>query len=74
MGDYSLHGLNPRDFQHLVQGIARRRIAAGVIAFGDGKDGGRGSYFQRQDGLPLCCRTMEWLSGAGLQILSAAHR
>lgn len=41
MADYNLHGLNPRDFQHLIQAIARKRIAAGVTAFGDGKDGAR---------------------------------
>lgn len=41
MGDYNLHGLNPRDFQHLVQAIARKTIASGVTAFGDGKDGAR---------------------------------
>ena len=41
MADYNLHGLNPRDFQHFVQAIARKHIAAGVTAFGDGKDGAR---------------------------------
>jgi hypothetical protein len=41
MADYNLHGLNPRDFQHFVQAIARKRIAAGVTAFGDGRDGAR---------------------------------
>jgi hypothetical protein len=41
MADYNLHGLNSRDFQHLVQSIARKRIAPGVTAFGDGKDGNR---------------------------------
>jgi len=41
MGDYDLQRLNPRDFQHMVQAIARKHIAAGVTAFGDGKDGGR---------------------------------
>src|SRR5882724_10812973 len=41
MADYNLNGLNPRDFQHLVQALARKRIAAGVTAFGDGKDGNR---------------------------------
>jgi hypothetical protein len=41
MVDYNLNGLNPRDFQHLVQSLARKRIAAGVTAFGDGKDGNR---------------------------------
>src|ERR1041385_35364 len=41
MGDYNLEGLNPRDFQHLIQAIARKNIAAGVTAFGDGRDGNR---------------------------------
>ena len=41
MADYNLNGLNPRDFQHLVQAFARKRIAAGVTAFGDGRDGNR---------------------------------
>jgi hypothetical protein len=41
MADYNLNGLNPRDFQHLVQALVRKRIATGVVAFGDGKDGNR---------------------------------
>ena len=41
MADYNLDGLNPRDFQHLVQALARKEIGAGVTAFGDGKDGNR---------------------------------
>ncbi len=45
MPDYNLHGLNPRDFQHLVQAIARKHIASGVNAFGDGKDGARDFTF-----------------------------
>ncbi len=46
MADYNLCGLNPRDFQHLVQAIARKRIGAGVTAFGDGKDGARDLTFR----------------------------
>jgi hypothetical protein len=46
MADYKLHGLNTRDFQHLVQAIARKTIAAGVVAFGDGKDGARDLTFR----------------------------
>ncbi|MFH0781547.1 MAG: hypothetical protein V2B20_06280 [Pseudomonadota bacterium] len=45
MSDYNLQGLNPRDFQHLVQAIARKQIGAGVTAYGDGKDGGRDLTF-----------------------------
>lgn len=41
MVDYNLYGLNPRDFQQLVQAIARKQLSAGVTAFGDGKDGAR---------------------------------
>lgn len=41
MGDYNLHGLTTRDFQHLVQGVARSVISSGVTAMGDGKDGNR---------------------------------
>jgi len=41
MSDYNLNGLNPRDFQHLVQALARKEIAAGIAAFGDGPDGAR---------------------------------
>jgi hypothetical protein len=41
MADYKLHGLNTRDFQHLIQAIARKVVSPGVAAFGDGPDGGR---------------------------------
>lgn len=41
MADYNLHGLTPRDFQHLVQAIARKCVSAGIRPFGDGPDGGR---------------------------------
>jgi len=46
MGDYTFERLNPRDFQHLVQAIARKRIAPGVVAFGDGPDGARDLTFK----------------------------
>jgi len=46
MADYNLYGLNTRDFQHLVQSIARKRIGAGVTAFGDGRDGARDLTFR----------------------------
>jgi hypothetical protein len=46
MADYNLNGLNPRDFQHLVQALARKRIAPGVTAFGDGKDGNRDLFYR----------------------------
>jgi hypothetical protein len=52
MADYNLSGLNPRDFQHLIQAIARKRIGAGVTAFGDGKDGARDLTFRGKMGYP----------------------
>jgi hypothetical protein len=39
--DYDLNGLNPRDFEHLVQALGIKAIAAGLTPFGDGPDGGR---------------------------------
>jgi len=39
--DYDLNGLNPRDFEHLVQALALKAISTGVTPFGDGPDGGR---------------------------------
>ena len=41
MADYNLDGLSPRDFQHLVQALARKHVGPGVTAFGDGSDGNR---------------------------------
>lgn len=41
MVDYNLEGLNPRDFQHMVQAIARSVISPAVVAYGDGPDGAR---------------------------------
>jgi len=46
MGDYSLTGLNPRDFEHLVQALAKKHIATGVTPFGDGPDGGREATYE----------------------------
>lgn len=52
MGDYNFHGLNPRDFQHLVQAIARKAIASGVTAYGDGRDGARDLTFRGKMDFP----------------------
>jgi hypothetical protein len=45
MPDYNLNGLNDRTFEHVVQAIAKKEIASGVIPFGDGPDGGREATF-----------------------------
>ena len=52
MGDYNLSGLNDRDFEHLVQGLAKKVIAPGVRIFGDGKDGGREATFEGRMSYP----------------------
>lgn len=52
MGDYNLSALNTRDFQHLVQAIARKQIGAGVTAFGDGRDGARDLAFNGKMAYP----------------------
>lgn len=41
MPDYNLHALSPRDFQHLAQAIARKKISSAINSLGDGKDGAR---------------------------------
>jgi hypothetical protein len=46
MGDYNLSGLNPREFEHLVQAVALAIIAPGIMPFGDGPDGGREATFR----------------------------
>ena len=45
MADYDLHRLSPRDFEHLVQAVARHALGSGTITFGDGPDGGREATF-----------------------------
>src|SRR5688572_24588808 len=52
MGDYNLQGLNTRDFQHMVQAIARKAISPGVTAFGDGRDGARDLTFRGRMAYP----------------------
>lgn len=58
MADYNLFGLNPRDFQHMVQAVARSVIASGVTALGDGKDGNRDLTFNGRMDYPS--RSDQW--------------
>lgn len=46
MVDYKLSGLNPRDFEHLIQSLGKGVIAVGLTPFGDGPDGGREATFE----------------------------
>ena len=39
--DYELSRLNPRTFEHLIQGVGARVLGPGLVIFGDGPDGGR---------------------------------
>lgn len=52
MGDYNLTGLNPRDFEHLIQSLAMEVIASGVTPFGDGPDGGREATYNGKMAYP----------------------
>lgn len=52
MGDYNIHGLNPREFEHLVQALAIATIGPGITPFGDGPDGGREATFTGRMGYP----------------------
>ena len=52
MADYNLDGLNSRDFEQIVQAIAKKEIANGVTPFGDGPDGGREATFDGKMNYP----------------------
>lgn len=52
MSDYNLTGLNPRDFEHLIQSLAMEVIASGVTPFGDGPDGGREATYNGKMAYP----------------------
>lgn len=52
MGDYNLAGLNPRDFEHLAQSLAKKHVASGVTVFGDGRDGGREATYEGRMNYP----------------------
>ena len=41
MTHYNLTGLNPKDFEHLTQALAKEVISSQVTPYGDGPDGGR---------------------------------
>jgi hypothetical protein len=52
MGDYNIMGLNSRDFEHIVQALAKKQVAAGVTPFGDGKDGAREATYEGKMNYP----------------------
>lgn len=45
---YNLNGLNPKDFEHLTQALAKSVINSAVTPFGDGPDGGREATYDGQ--------------------------
>src|ERR1700752_562695 len=50
--DYDLNGLNPRDFEHLVQALGIKAIAAGLTPFGDGPEGAREASYNGKMAYP----------------------
>ena len=46
MPDYDLYRLSSRSFEHLIQSLAIRLLGPGIVAFGDGPDGGREATFE----------------------------
>ncbi|HEY0606758.1 MAG TPA: hypothetical protein VGD58_27820, partial [Herpetosiphonaceae bacterium] len=69
MGDYNLAGLNPRDFEHLIQALAMQVIAPGVMPFGDGPDGGREATYKGKMHYPSVTEPWE-----GYLVLQAKFR
>jgi hypothetical protein len=52
MPDYNLKALSNREFEHLIQALAKKVIAVGVTPFGDGPDGGREASFTGEMDFP----------------------
>lgn len=46
MADYDLTRLGNREFEHIVQALAKAEIATGVTPFGEGPDGAREATFE----------------------------
>lgn len=46
MADYDLTRLGDREFEHVVQALAKAEIAAGVTPFGEGPDGAREATYE----------------------------
>jgi hypothetical protein len=51
--EYDFFRLNPNDFEHLVQALAREIFGLPMITFGEGRDGGREASFEGSYSLPL---------------------
>jgi hypothetical protein len=58
MPDYNLHGLSWRSFEQLVQALAVEILGPGVVAFGDGPDGGREAAFDGE--VPYASDVERW--------------
>lgn len=46
MADYDLTRLGDREFEHVIQALAKAEIAAGVTPFGEGPDGAREATYE----------------------------
>lgn len=44
--NYDLNGLNPIEFEHLIQSLLKKIIGQGTITFGQGPDGGREATYE----------------------------
>lgn len=44
--EYDFFRLNPNDFEHMVQALARKIFGLPMITFGEGRDGGREAAFE----------------------------
>ncbi len=69
MADYDLSRLSPRSFEQLVQAIAAVVIGPGIVAFGDGPDGGREAVFDGR--IPYPYDTDRW---HGYGVVQAKYR
>jgi hypothetical protein len=67
--EYNLYRLNSRSFEQLVQALAAKVIAPGIVMFGDGPDGGREAAHRGK--VPYPSRAEQW---DGLLVVQAKYR
>ncbi|WP_330272118.1 hypothetical protein OG205_34680 [Lentzea sp. NBC_00516] len=58
--DYDLTRLGTREFEHLIQALAKKVLGSGVSIFGDGRDGKREATFRGAVGYPNLSPASNW--------------
>jgi hypothetical protein len=71
MMDYDLSRLNWRSFEQLIQGVGSETLGPGLVAFGDGPDGGREAAINAR--LPYPTGEDQWSGYTVVQAKASGH-